>query len=98
MAKSHKMNKIVKKMVETEVSETTYHFEFTIDELKTLRAILNRVGGSPKVSPRQHADAISDAIDGVMGRSKYDWEWAQEIVALVTGGGITFLDYGKGSE
>lgn len=32
------------------------------DEVKTLIAILNRIGGSPWHSPRMHADSINHAL------------------------------------
>lgn len=100
MANVTKNVKHVKKMVETEVEETTYIMELSLDELKTLRAVFNRVGGSPTNSPRMHMDSMSNAIDDGVGKERYNWSWAQPEIDLMNKlrDGIHFNDYGSETE
>lgn len=100
MANVTKNVKHVKKMVETEVEETTYTMELSLDELKTLRAVFNRIGGDPNSGPRKHVDSMSNAIDGGVGHSRYDWSWAEPEISLMSKrrDGIYFNDYGSEAE
>lgn len=100
MANVTKNVKHVKKMVETEVEETTYTMELSLDELKTLRAVFNRIGGGPNDSPRKHVDAMSNAIDAGVGKDRYNWAWAQPEIDLMSKrrDGIYFNDYGSETE
>lgn len=100
MAEAEKVTKVVKKMVEVKTEETTYHLELNFEELKTLRAIFNRVGGSPINSPRRHMDAMADAIDAAVGKDRYDWTWAAPEVDLASKqhDGIYFNEYPESTD
>lgn len=97
MANVSKSVKAVKKMVEVETEEVTYALELSFDELKALRAVFNKVGGSPTNSPRKHMDNMSNAIDTALGKDRWDWSWAQPEIDLLSGRqvGTYFNDYGS---
>lgn len=52
------------------------------DEVQTLIAVLNRIGGSPSNSPRKHTQSISNAL----------YEALNSVDALVDTSGIKFDD------
>lgn len=58
--KSHTVKRTV--VVEDVVTEDTVTLELTTYEALVLRAILNRIGGSPE-GPRGQADKITEALD-----------------------------------
>lgn len=45
------------------VDEDVVTLTMTVDEAKTLRALLFNVGGCPYDSPRKHSSSISGALD-----------------------------------
>lgn len=59
--------KTVKRMVETEITETsrTVTLVLTPDEALTLSLIMSAVGGDPGQSRRQHADNVQRALRGL---------------------------------
>ena len=39
--------------------------DLTLEEARTLAVVLSRVGGSPRISPREHIEAVSNALSDV---------------------------------
>ena len=67
MANAKLTTRTVSKPVE--VDEVT--LILSVEEAKTLRFIMERVGGDPKDTPRSHADAISMSLAGVVDRPDF---------------------------
>lgn len=56
------MAKSTIKLKEVRIPIEEMTLTLTVDELKFLMVVLNRIGGDPNNSPRKYADEIHDAI------------------------------------
>lgn len=65
------------------------------DEVNTLIAILRRVGGDPRHSPRKHADSIMDAVCTALNidDAVYDDTAPKESALVCKNSSIYFDDY-----
>lgn len=50
-----------------------YAIGLTTEEIKTLIMILNRVGGSPTLSPRKFADSVYNKLVGIEGIENFSY-------------------------
>lgn len=81
------------KTVKTVETVTGVNLYLTLEEARTLAVVMSRVGGSPRISPREHVASVSDALHGAGIR----WQDASERSLLSDAHGfrsnIIFSDY-----
>lgn len=71
-------------ITKTVVEEKEYILKMSPNELKFLLCVLNRIGGSPKHSPRKHAESLSAAIAKIYTcHTTYDEDMVERDVAIM---------------
>jgi hypothetical protein len=94
MAEAKKVDAVVE-VVETVIEEEHITLKLSMKEARAVFAALNRVGGSPKESPRGIIDGVREAIAKAYTGPKYsewDWDWARPEYTCAEGGPGVYMD------